>query len=57
MTEFDIRSVLTVEPDEISALYALWFIKTCQGFHNIYEAQGDTIVEDRPSYSIACWMK
>jgi monoamine oxidase len=44
MTEFDIRSVLTVEPDEVSALYALWFIKTCQGFNNIYEAQGDTIV-------------
>jgi len=44
MTEFDIRSVLTVEPDEVSALYALWFIKTCQGFNNIYEAQGDVIV-------------
>jgi len=44
LTEYDIRSVLTVEPDEISVLYCLWFIKSCQGFKYLYEAQGETIV-------------
>jgi len=44
LSEFDVRSVFTVESDEISALYGLWLIRTCQGYNSLYEAQNETIV-------------